>query len=244
MNELEPRARALIDAAREADEPSPADRSRIKHAIILQVATVGAVASAGSAAAGAMSVGAKLGVAILAASLVGGGAVGLMKLRETRETALAAKRVLSERTPAARTVARVVAEDEPATVAEVVAAPRVESRLRKADKARKVSEQTVAEAIPEDRLNAEVAVLTRAREALRMGRPAQALRALSEYDQLFGKGALGEERQAMAAIALCQAQPGVRAREQAEAFLHSAPTSPLVERVRAACITPALKASP
>jgi outer membrane protein assembly factor BamD (BamD/ComL family) len=98
--------------------------------------------------------------------------------------------------------------------------------------------------IAEDRLNAEVEVLKRAREELRLGRPAQALEALLEYDRRFGKGVLGEERQAMAAIAACQARPGSGARAQAEAFMRSAPDSPLLDRVRATCITPARPGAP
>jgi hypothetical protein len=96
----------------------------------------------------------------------------------------------------------------------------------------------------EDQLNAEVDVLKRAREELRLGRPTEALEALSEYDRRFGKGALGEERQAIAAIAACQAHPGPSARAQAQAFMRSSPKSPLLDRVRAACITPTRAGSP
>lgn len=90
----------------------------------------------------------------------------------------------------------------------------------------------------DDFLNAEVSVLGRAREELRLGRPGRALDVLAEYDRRFGKGMLGEERRAIAAIATCQANPGSVARTQAEAFIRSAPSSPLLERVRATCVTP------
>jgi len=71
-----------------------------------------------------------------------------------------------------------------------------------------------------------------------MHRPERTLETLAEYDRRFGRGVLVEERQAIAAIALCQAEPGPAARAQAEAFMRKAPASPLRERVRAACITP------
>jgi len=81
-------------------------------------------------------------------------------------------------------------------------------------------------------------VLKRAREELRLHRPARALEALTEYDRRFGEGVLGQERHAMEAIAACQAFPGADSRAQAEAFIRKAPLSPLRERVREACITP------
>lgn len=239
MNELEPGAKALIDAAR-LDEPPTADRDRLKQQILLQVAAIGAVASAGAGAAtaGTMSLGAKLGVAVLAVSLAGGGAVGVMKLRERHQPAPTAQHPVAQKAPAAHKPPPVAVENSPAEMPEAAAVPRAESKLRKADKPRRPPEQVSPAAVPEDQINIEVAVLKRAREALQLGRPAQALQALAEYDRLFGKGVLGEERQAMAAIALCQVQPGPSSREKAEAFIRLAPSSPLVERVRATCITP------
>lgn len=245
MNELEPGTKALIEAARD-DEPSAADRDRIKHLILLQVATMGAVASAGTGAAvaGTMSLGAKVGVAVLTVSLLGGGVVGVMKLREPSAAAPAVQHPVARRAPAAHKTEPVAVEVRATEVPETPAVPRPESKVRKPDRPRKLPETVAPEAAPEDPLNVEVAVLKRAREALQRGQPAQALRALAEYDRLFGKGGLGEERQAMAAIALCQVQPGAKAREQAEAFIHAAPNSPLIERVRAACITPSSKNRP
>lgn len=243
MNELEPGTRALIEAARD-DEPSAADRDRIKHLILLQVATMGAVASAGTGAAiaGTMSLGTKVGVAVLTVSLLGGGVVGVMKLREPRPAAPAVQHPMARKAPAAH---KPVAVEARATeVPEMPAVPPPESKMRKPDRPRKLPETVAPAAAPEDPLNVEVAVLKQAREALQRGQPAQALRALAEYDRLFGKGGLSEERQAMAAIALCQVQPGSKAREQAEAFIRSAPSSPLIERVRAACITPPSKNRP
>jgi outer membrane protein assembly factor BamD (BamD/ComL family) len=78
-------------------------------------------------------------------------------------------------------------------------------------------------------------VLRQAQEDLRAGLPAQALSRLTEYDRRFGTGALEEERRAVAAIALCLANPGSEAKAKAEHFVRTAPESPLVERVRSAC---------
>jgi hypothetical protein len=237
MNDLDSRSRAIVEAARDADDPSPADRNRIRHAVLVQLAA-GAVAS--TAVAGTMTVGMKLGVAVLAVSLVGGSAAGVVHWRRPHGAASVAAHA---RVPVvSRTTASPVAMPEVA-IAPVIAAPSVESQARRPDKPRKVAGQ-ISQEREEDQLNAEVAVLKRAREDLRLGRPAQALEALREYDRRFGKGTLDEERQAMAAIAACQAHPGPSARAQAQAFMLSSPNSPLLNRVRVTCITPATGDSP
>jgi hypothetical protein len=84
-------------------------------------------------------------------------------------------------------------------------------------------------------LDPELTMLRQAQDDLRAGLPARALRRLEEYDRRFPKGILDQERRAIQAIAMCQAQPGPAAQAQAEHFLRHAPESPLVERVRAAC---------
>jgi hypothetical protein len=241
MNDLSGRARTIVDRARDSDEPSSADGDRIKRAILLQIA-IGGMAS--TATAGTLSLGAKVGVAVLAALLVGGAGVGLVNLHRTHSTAereayVPAKMALPRQAPAVHS--QVSETTEPETTQPTMVAPTPdESEMRMKEKPRKSGgtigreEKRTAE---EDRLNAEVAVLKRAREELRLGRPAQALKLLIEYDRRFGKGMLGQERQAMAAIAACQAQPGPGAQAQAEAFIRTTPSSPLIDRVRATCIT-------
>ncbi|MBN2576297.1 MAG: hypothetical protein JXP73_17175 [Deltaproteobacteria bacterium] len=237
MNDLESRAKAIVEAGREADAPKAADRDRIKRAVLMQIVAGGAVAS--SAAASTLSLGAKVGLAVLAVSVVGGGTVGVLKVRSTRPA-------VEEHVPAA-------AKSAPAVLPEAIPAPEeqpapegMEDTTRKAEPPRKpAAPGGRMEKTPEDdQLNAEVAVLKQAREELRLGRPARALQALVEYDRRFGQGVLGEERQAMVAIATCQAKPGPGAWAQAEAFMREAPASPLRERVREACITPARAKSP
>jgi hypothetical protein len=50
-----------------------------------------------------------------------------------------------------------------------------------------------------------------------------------------GSGVLGQERQALSAIALCQWRPGPEAQARVAKFLRNAPESPLADRVRLAC---------
>jgi len=56
---------------------------------------------------------------------------------------------------------------------------------------------------PNDKLAAEVAILSVATRDLRAGHPAQALKALDEYRRRFPKGLLSDEQQAARAQALC-----------------------------------------
>ena len=239
MNELEDHARAIVEAGRDADLPSAVDRDRIKRAVLVQIAAGSAVAA--TAAAGTLSLGAKAGLAVLVVTLAGGGAVGVLKVRNSHPPIVPSPRVA----PAAVTAPAAL----PAAAVEV--APQespsaMDDRIRKVERPRKAAPAVGRGERGEDadQVTAEVEVLKRAREELRLGRPARALEALVEYDRRFGRGVLGEERQAMAAIAACQATPGPAAQAQAEAFMRKAPVSPLRQRVREACITPARTNSP
>jgi len=253
MNDLDFRARAIVDAARDADLPSPDDRDRIRRAVLVQVA---AGVAASTVAAGTVSasvgmslgksLGMKVGLAVLAVSLAGGGTAGYLHWTGQQHLARA---VRSEaKVPSVTQASAVLPVEIPAALAPPEVAPaQTEGKARKAERPRKLAGPVSGDGerlAADDQLNGEVAVLKRAREQLRLGRPAQALEALLEYDRRFGKGVLGEERQAIAAIAACQAHPGPSARAQAQDFMHSSPTSPLLDRVRAACITPARALSP
>jgi hypothetical protein len=74
MNDLGPEARSILEAARGAEAPTRADRQRIKHAVLLRVATLGAVSTTAGGAV-AMSLAAKVTVAALTVAVLGGGSV-------------------------------------------------------------------------------------------------------------------------------------------------------------------------
>jgi hypothetical protein len=248
MSDLDSRARAIVEAGRDADVPSAADRDRIKRAVLVQLAAGAAVASTAAAssavaASAGLSVAAKLGIAVLTLSLVGGGAAGLLKLRDVGRGSEGSVRVSPG--PGVAPVLSPVAEPA-AVVPDPPSLVVAGERTRKPERPRKgaMSNGRAERIAAEDQLNAEVEVLKRAREALRLHRPASAIEALVEYDRRFGNGVLGEERRAMAAIATCRAQPGPISRAQADAFVRGAPQSPLRERVREACITPPAANSP
>jgi hypothetical protein len=249
MNDLDSRTRDLIDAARDVDAPSVADRRRIKHKIVMRLLALGVAGSSATVAtaAGTMSAGAKIGLTVVAVLVAGGGTMGVIKLRSPESSpcpvrARAVAVAVHEAMPAAMPKSDTLGPPH-ATLDEVNPAQgeplRSSAKVRLPGGGQRRQEEAQpkweAQPLPADQLNAEVAVLKRAREQLRLGRPGQALEALAEYDRQFGKGVLAEERQAMAAIATCQAQPGLAARARAESFLRSSPNSPLLGRVRAAC---------
>ena len=76
MNDLGPEARSLLQATRGADVPTRADRARIKHAVALRVATLGAASMAAGGAV-AMTVATKVTVAVLTVAVLGGGSASL-----------------------------------------------------------------------------------------------------------------------------------------------------------------------
>jgi hypothetical protein len=241
MSDLEQHARAIVEAGRDADRPTAADHDRIKRAVLVQIAAGGVVAS--TAVAGTLSLGAKVGLAVVAVALVGGGAVGVLEVRRSHPAAVPSSRPR----PAAVTVPASASPPTPAVASLPQESPAaMDDRNRKVERPRKAASppgrsEKAAEA---DQVTAEVEVLKHARAELRLGRPARALEALAEYDRRFGRGVRGEEREAMAAIAACQATPGAAAQAGAEAFMRKAPASPLRERVREACVTPARTHSP
>jgi len=89
----------------------------------------------------------------------------------------------------------------------------------------------------------ELRVLREARDDLRAGRPANAYGRLDSFERHSPGGMLAQERSALAAIALCQAQPGRAAQARAGEFLRRSPESPLAARVKSAC-QPSGKESP
>ena len=245
MNDLGPEARSLLEVARGADTPTRADRERIKHAVALRVATVGAASMAAGGAV-AMTVATKVAVAALTVAVLGGGSASLWAWKaHTASPPAALHRTASHRS-ASRTPPALAAR--PAAEAPVVVEeprPRpLPPEMRRREMARAEARPAGAESVTSverppsptlDSLDPELTVLRQAQEDLRSGLPAQALRRLDEYDRRFGKGTLNEERRAIGAIALCQAHPGPAAQAQAERFLRAAPQSPLAGRVRSAC---------
>ncbi|AUX40325.1 hypothetical protein SOCE26_017250 [Sorangium cellulosum] len=84
-------------------------------------------------------------------------------------------------------------------------------------------------------LDAEIALLRDAQQALQAGQFAQALSKLNEHASRYPRGVLSTEREASRAIALCRSGSAASGRAIAAKLLAQSPGSPLATRVRAAC---------
>ena len=125
MNDPGPETRALLEATRGAEAPTRADRARIKHAVLLRVATVGAASAVSTAAGGAiaMTLATKVTVAALTVAVLGGGSVSLWAWKEHTASPPAAPHRTASRHLASRTLPTpptrtVVAPESPAVVEE------------------------------------------------------------------------------------------------------------------------------
>jgi outer membrane protein assembly factor BamD (BamD/ComL family) len=85
-------------------------------------------------------------------------------------------------------------------------------------------------------LEAETADLRAIQEALRAGDPGRALALLDRQASLYPDGKLSQERDAARIIALCDLHDTAAARAALARFEHDYPRSPLLDRVRTACV--------
>jgi hypothetical protein len=84
-------------------------------------------------------------------------------------------------------------------------------------------------------LDAELALIRRARAALNDGRPEEALAALDEHASRFPSGVLAEDRAAQRILALCALARPDAAREEGQRFFLDYPRSPHVAAIRGSC---------
>lgn len=103
-------------------------------------------------------------------------------------------------------------------------------------------EQPAALAVPSPsaeeesrQLGEETLLLSKIRRSLREGAPARALDELTDYRRRFEKPLLGMEAAALRVDALCRSGNVQAGRAEAELFQATWPSSPLEQRVRAAC---------
>lgn len=258
MNELGPEARAFLEAGRDGDAPTGADRARVKKALLISLAAGGALGAAPTSAQGALAVaGAKTaGSSLLLAAkvlgavvILGAAGVGLARLGAPSAPA-------SPAAPPARTEAAAIAPppaiEAPAPVEQaappaieapaappLVAAPVViapTAVIAPRPSSRPVVAPTAA---PEgDTLEAETRRLREAHGALQGGDPGKALALLDEQSAAYEKGELREERAAARILSLCKLGRVDEARAAAARFLQESPRSPLADRVRAGCPAP------
>jgi len=194
MDDLNPKARALVVAGRGALRATTGDRERIEAALRAQLGA-SALPDGADLARVARSAGWRAGarLAVGVAVVVGAAIVAL------RPAADAPAPARSAQTPPTQLPPR-------ATGQQADAEADATSPTAGEDATTKLALPSAQPATPSgrrDRLAQEVALLSRATAQLQAGHAAQALRALAEHQRKFPNGALREERRAAKAQALC-----------------------------------------
>jgi hypothetical protein len=256
MTELGPEARSILDAGRAGDDPTPADRERLRGAVFRAVAA-GAAASAASAATevaaavapkGAVffSVGWKVVVGVVVAGAVYVGVGGPIPGGHGDDQRRSATTAPSAPAPKAAEPATLAPAEPPAAVpttpvVEPTPAAVEPPKPVAAREAPKVAPAATAVAsapatsAPPDPLIVETLRLGEAQGVLEKGDPARALAMIDEQSATYQNGKLREEREAARVFALCKLGRTAEAESARAAFLREHPHAPLVDRVRAPC---------
>lgn len=239
MTDLSPESKALIELARADDEPTAADRARVRRALGASLATGIAASSATSFAAGA---GAKAAAAGATAGLAGTlkiamwvgigmalgaattGAVVFATHDKTPDRALAPR--VSAREPV---MAVVPSREEPAPEGTAIGMATIPLEVSAKSASTKTPPPSPSS------LTAEMRLLETARAALSSGDARRALTLIEQHERDYPTGALVEERRASKVFALCELGRRSEAARAASEFLRTAPTSPLRGRVLDSC---------
>jgi hypothetical protein len=234
MDELSPRARALLEAAHGMDDPIPGDAARVRRSVMTRIGATGLGAAVFSLSLERAK--ALLGIAtpkVVALMLIAVGGSAIYQHAHQRD-------VQRARAPASMPIAPVIARAasevsapalESVPISAELPASAPESRKLKSAPRRVALTRTVD---PNAGLEAEMRCVRAADAALRGGNVTEAEGLLEQHAREFPAGALSEERDGLRIVASCQSgdSDGQRAAAQ---FLERAPRSLLAGRVRAAC---------
>jgi len=235
MNDLSPKARAVVDVGRNPGVFTRTDRERITRGLQLRLATLGAVTTTAGTAA-AMSMTAKIALVAALATVLGGGVASFWILRGRAPAPFAAARdSSSQETPAVPIPLATAAAESAATLSPPPTGSEPSGEVRRTVRRPVAAGMPATDGRAVPALDSELSLLRQVREELRTGSPGSAYQHLVDYDRRYGKGPLWQERQALSAIALCQWRPGPQAQARAAEFLRRAPQSPLADRVRSVC---------
>lgn len=231
MNELSRDALKLIEAARRA-RPAEQAKGRGRARLLATIGTTSAAAAAAESklllSAASATKASLLGVAgkalLLGAGIGLGVGVGVARWlpRAAAPSAPATASASVSRSPA-----RPVPTNEPRR--EIEQAPAVTASRS----ARPRDSRTHGEA---PSIRQETELLEQAQRALGAGQGLRALVLLNRYDAEFPHGALREEATGARVLALCAAGRQSEGARAAQEFLRSYPSSPLLPRIRSACI--------
>lgn len=250
MDDLSPKTRALLDAARSFDDPTDEDRDRVRNAVFLRVGSLAAAgtvaitaAKTSSAAASAApliantltstttifgGLAAKVGVAVVVAGAMASGAYVAFRPSHPAPAPVA---VVAANAPAPQAPPPAAPVAAPAATTEEPAA--VDANDLPVDDAKPAAPHASHAHVAS--LEGEMKLLRTADAALRRGDSAAALSALNQEAAQYPHGALSQEREGMRVIALCSGGNVSQGQSAAQRFLSHAAKSPLASRIRSAC---------
>ena len=262
MRALGPQAKALLQAARNGDDPSRDDQVRVREAIRRTLLTGAAAAGAAAVAAKSASVsgGASGGGGVAAATATPLGVVSKALLSLTLVGAIGAGTAIGIRSTSPTRPSSATDRVAPPLVASaprssvvaprVVAAPAASASVLPSEPAASAKPVPPPPAVQPSAMapspsghggavatsvEAEVLLIGEAHSALRNGDAARALILLDEHSRRYPVGALGEERDAARIATLCALGRSIEARAAADRFLAAFPASPHAPRVRGSC---------
>lgn len=256
LDDLDPRARALLDAYRARTGPAPDVQARLRAAVLRDAEDMSDRAGPEAHVHVLRPRARWAGPVVLAA--LAAAIVAALSLRHAEpqvadragaaapwELAPSAPGSASRRAPApTRPAAAPAADPPPAAPAGSTAPPDapVPEPARPTATARPAVRALPSGHAPKDTptppadgLAAEMEQMRPAQRALAEDRPADALTALASYAARFPAGLLREEHDALHAIALCAVGREREGRGEARVFLRERPTSMFAARLRAAC---------
>jgi len=270
MSELDPQARDLIGLALEGEGPTPGERSRLRGAVLARLGAGVAVLSTASGTAAAtgggvaLSLAAKVVVAVALVGAAGAGGYTAVSWHGTRAASSAARAstpatapikikapgpavslppplVPAAEPPRESATASEETRPEEMPAATALASPPLPA-ARPVSTARAPMETatgpttTDRSAPPPDRsLDDETRALRSAFGDLRDGHADRALAAIDAQEGRFPGGALAEERAAARIVTLCTLGRSDEAHADASRFLRAHPHSLLAGRVLASC---------
>ena len=220
MNDYGPEARAILEAARRADDPSEQQLRRSGRALALRLG-VGTAATLTSATAwgGFWS---KVTIALLLAGATGA------------STSLWWRSTPSSKAPVKTVAPQSVKPSAPDSVPVLPAVAAPANKPAHHAIQRRLASSSGA-TLPSG-LEEETALIANANRKLDVGDRSGALALLDEYDRLFPRGLLREESAATRTIMHCQVDGGRDAEAWAHRFKEQHARSPLLPRVEHACL--------
>jgi len=237
MSELGEGDEAWLEVLRKTDEPTAADRDRVRALVLASVAAAGGATVASGTlgkAGGLVGLGWKIAVAAVSLGMLIGGGVWVASSPGRHGGIFTAGR------PVVRT------KLEASAVGPAAAGPSAADEAAPDDDGvpggygvqpePAVRPGRPVAKVPYDDIEAELGLLSRAQRALSGQDPMLALQLLGEHRAKFPRGSLHVEREGLYAVAACEAKRP-EGPKLASRFLQTFPASPLGARVQAVCFS-------